>query len=137
MLIEIELTNNDASYGGALYMSNYTLNKPELFDLLFYGNYAKDFGDNIVQPPYKLTVSLNAGKDVLEVEPISTDLNARIDMVALPSLQKSLVLFPSGQPLNNYRYFDPKAKTFTEANLTLRIIPLSTQGARMKQLNET
>lgn len=68
LLVESELTNNIASYGGALYISDYNLNRPDLMDILLYGNLAKDFGSNTVQPPYQLTVTLNKGTDLLAIK---------------------------------------------------------------------
>lgn len=58
-IIQTELTNNSASYGGALYISDHNLNKPELLHNLFYGNNAEDFGKNIVEPPRSLAISVN------------------------------------------------------------------------------
>lgn len=48
LLIETELTNNIASFGGALYISDYNLNKADLLNILLYGNKADDFGSNLV-----------------------------------------------------------------------------------------
>lgn len=38
LLVNTELTNNNASSGGALFVSDYNLNKPELLNVLFSGN---------------------------------------------------------------------------------------------------
>lgn len=52
ILVETEFTNNNAAQGGALHVSDYNLNKPNLLNVLLYGNNAEDFGNNLVQPPY-------------------------------------------------------------------------------------
>lgn len=61
LLVDTELSSNNAAYGGALYVSDYNVNQADLLNNLLYGNSAYDYGSNIVQPPLSLTVSLNRG----------------------------------------------------------------------------
>ncbi|CAD8067418.1 unnamed protein product [Paramecium sonneborni] len=131
-------SNNQAQVGGAIFLENYAIQNKEKTNIVYSNNQAALFGNNIADFPAKLTLKFCS--KLLETKTIVNNQSQVLDKIDIQQYfigqqQKEFLMLPSGQPINQYHYFDEQIQDYIALNLTLRIIPLGKENGQIKALN--
>ncbi|KAM3135852.1 hypothetical protein pb186bvf_012105 [Paramecium bursaria] len=138
------VSNNSAKVGGAFNFLNFQLSDPALLQLLMESNNATEYGQDSSQSPISLSVSFTQGKSIENTVRVISTSNQIVDQVEIaPYLlmgQKTptkLKIFPSGQILKNYQYYNSSSSNYTNYNLSLQIVALDKLRQVQKNIDFT
>ncbi|KAM3134149.1 hypothetical protein pb186bvf_013770 [Paramecium bursaria] len=137
-LFSSQINNNSAAVGGALYLKNYLITDPTLLQLVLESNKATIYGSDNAQNPVSLSISTDRGQNIRKTERIISTNQQIVDQVIIEPyyvLGNSFQMFPSGQKLMNYQYYNQTNYSYISYNLSLRLIALDKFRQPQKQLS--
>ncbi|CAK68860.1 unnamed protein product (macronuclear) [Paramecium tetraurelia] len=107
----------------------------------FKANQASYFGNDIVEIPSKLGITVDNYRNILFPTDLMNNQSIQLDQIKIQNYSMfdgsitSYIYFPSGQQIGQYQYFDQKLNKYINANQTLRVVALNRQNDIMRNLS--
>ncbi|KAM3126981.1 hypothetical protein pb186bvf_020916 [Paramecium bursaria] len=137
-----KISQNTAQEGGAIYLQNFHQSQQISSELEIDSNVALQFSNGIAEFPKSLTIIMKNKQFKTQVID-KTEFNYYEEIVVPnykpPGLQNqdNFIYLPTGQQLQNYKYFNEKQQQYLQYNLSLRIVALNSQNQIIQNLNGT
>ncbi|CAD8108038.1 unnamed protein product [Paramecium primaurelia] len=144
LILETDITMNLADIAGGLFINSQYLQLTKDLDVYLANNNSTLYGNNIVEKPRSLTLSLNGGFSFLENKHFFRSETEMIEQIILHpyttyglSTPQVYLKLPSGQPIVAYEYFDYLTFNSIPYNYQFRIIALDKFKQQIKGLDNS
>ncbi|CAD8145255.1 unnamed protein product [Paramecium pentaurelia] len=141
VLQQSQIYYNRAQQGGGIF-SNIQL--PTIIEQeTFKANQASYFGNDIVEIPSKLAITIDNYQNILFPIELDNNQSIQLDQILIKNYTMydgsitNQIYFPSGQQISQYQYFDQIQNKYIDANLTLRVVALNRQNDIMRNLTNS
>ncbi|CAD8108887.1 unnamed protein product [Paramecium primaurelia] len=123
-LIDCQIINNYAQIAGAIYFNNSISQDIKRFETNFVENRAYFFGNDLVQAPTNLSITLNNYKSIFNIYPIYETNDCLYEQLKILNNENGVIFLPSGTPIQKYQKFNQISQQLQPLNLTFRIVAL-------------
>ncbi|CAD8146159.1 unnamed protein product [Paramecium octaurelia] len=136
-----QIYNNKAQQGGGVFTN---IQLPIFIEQqTFKANQASYFGNDIVEIPSKLGITIDNYRNILFPTELVNNELIQLDQIKIQNYIlfdgsiTNFIYFPSGQQIGQYQYFDYIQNKYINANLTLRVVALNRQYDIMRDLSNS
>ncbi|CAK58254.1 unnamed protein product (macronuclear) [Paramecium tetraurelia] len=143
-MIETDITMNFADIAGGLFINSLYLQLTKGLDVIIVNNNSTLYGNNFVEKPSSLTLSLNGGSTLLEKQLFVSSENEIVEQIIIHpyktyglSVSQIYLKLPSGLIIQDYKYFDHFTLKPIPYNYRLRVIALDKFKKQIKGLDNS
>ncbi|CAD8134925.1 unnamed protein product [Paramecium pentaurelia] len=134
--IDCQISFNYAQVAGAIYFDDSLAQDMNQSKTIFTDNRAKQYGNDNVQAPVHLSITLNDNKKFFQTFKVDESINYLKEQVN--SLNNNHIIFlPSGTPIGLYKKYNSEMQILEQAELKFRILALDNQFTQIKNLKNT
>ncbi|CAD8215117.1 unnamed protein product [Paramecium octaurelia] len=132
-LLDSQILRNSAQIAGAIFYENSISQDMRGFDTSFSENHASFFGNDLVQSPEHLSITLNNYRSTFNTYAIKKNNDSWYEQLANSNTDNQVIFLPSGTPIQNYQQFNQDTQELQSLALTFRIVALDNNYS--KQFN--
>ncbi|CAD8147103.1 unnamed protein product [Paramecium octaurelia] len=137
-LVDSQIINNNASIAGAIYFDNSVRQDMKQYNTIVFDNQASYYGQNEVQAPTHLSITLNNYHYIYNTIIEQNTRNSLIESIdnQLESDQ-NVIYLPSGTPIKEYQKFNQISEQLEPMNFTFRIVALDDYYSKLNNLTNS
>ncbi|CAD8115627.1 unnamed protein product [Paramecium sonneborni] len=132
-----EIMKNEASVAGAIYFENSISQDIKYFGASLKENQATSYGNDIVQAPSHLSISINNYKSIFNTYAIYKTKDYLYEMLNNSNNKNQSIFLPSGTQIKEYQKFNQQTEQLEAQYLTFRIIALNNQYSKQYNLRNS
>ncbi|CAD8114528.1 unnamed protein product [Paramecium sonneborni] len=137
-IVNCNVFNNSAYIAGAIYFQDSLRQDIKKFNSLVIDNQASYFGQNIVQTPTHLSITLNNYRYIYDTFIVEKTIYNLVESINNTEVyQQNVIFLPSGTPIKQYKKFNKNTELLESQNLTFRIVALDDQNFKLNNLTNS